>query len=135
MRATMWAAFWTCALVPPVHSESAAPATVGVAIADKLPIARTIDFVGRVERSTVWTSGRGSRVTARPVQEGTRQEGAALYRIEKGLFQAAVEQRRARWKPARRNTSWRSRTASARRSCTPKCLAPAKPGRSRRIGG
>ena len=32
MRATMWAAVLTCALVPPAHSESAAPATVGVAI-------------------------------------------------------------------------------------------------------
>ena len=49
MRATLWAALLTCALVPLAHSEPAALTTVGVAIADKRPIAKTIDFVGRVE--------------------------------------------------------------------------------------
>ena len=95
MRATMWAALLTCALVPPAHSESAAPATVGVAIADKRPIARTIDFVGRVEainRVDVRARVKGY-LDAVLFKEGDLvKEGAALYRIEKGLFQAAVEQ-------------------------------------------
>ena len=95
MRATMWAALLTCALVPPAHSKSAAPATVGVAIADKRPIARTIDFVGRVEainRVDVRARVKGY-LDAVLFKEGDLvKEGAALYRIEKGLFQAAVEQ-------------------------------------------
>ena len=110
MRATMWAALLTCALVPPAHSESAAPATVGVAIADKRPIAKTLDFVGRVDainRVDIRARVKGY-LDAVLFKEGDLvKEGAALYRIEKGLFQAAVEQAQGALRRARRSTSWR----------------------------
>src|SRR4029078_13517270 len=86
MRATMWAALLTCALVPPAPSESPAPAPVGVAIPDKRPIARTIDFVGRVEainRVDVRARVKGS-LDAVLFKEGALvNEGAPLYPIEK----------------------------------------------------
>jgi membrane fusion protein (multidrug efflux system) len=80
------------------NAQSAgAPAAipVGVIIAERKPVTKTLDFVGRVEAI------QRVEVKARIIgylediafKEGELiQQGAELYGIEKGLFQAAVEQ-------------------------------------------
>jgi membrane fusion protein, multidrug efflux system len=68
---------------------------VGVVRAERKPIARTIDFVGRVEAiSRVEIRARITGFLEEVVfKEGdVIKEGTLLYRIEKGLFQAQVEQ-------------------------------------------
>jgi len=83
-----------CALAAPAHSQQGAATTVPVTtvIAEKQPISKGLDFVGRVEAI--------NRVDIRARVKGYLEavlfkEGdlvAPLYRIEKDLFQAAVEQ-------------------------------------------
>jgi membrane fusion protein, multidrug efflux system len=68
---------------------------VGTVIASRRPIAQSIDFVGRIE--AINRVDVRARVTgyldAVLFKEGdVVKEGAPLYRIEKDLFQAAVEQ-------------------------------------------
>ena len=48
MRAIIVAAL-VCALAPPAHAEGAAAVPVGVVEAELRPVAKTLDFVGRVE--------------------------------------------------------------------------------------
>ena len=48
MRAIILAAF-VCAYAPNAHSQGAAAVPVGVVQAELRPIAKTLDFVGRVE--------------------------------------------------------------------------------------
>jgi membrane fusion protein, multidrug efflux system len=96
MRVTILAALF-CAFAAPAHSQQSAPAAipVGVVIAEKQPISKTLDFVGRVEainRVDVRARVKGY-LEAILFKEGDLvKEGDPLYRIEKGLFQAAVEQ-------------------------------------------
>jgi membrane fusion protein (multidrug efflux system) len=93
----MWATACICALAPPAHSQQDAPAAipVGTVIAEKEPISKMQDFVGRVEainRVDIRARVKGY-LDAVLFKEGDLvKEGAPLYRIEKGLFQAAVEQ-------------------------------------------
>jgi membrane fusion protein (multidrug efflux system) len=83
-------------LLDPAFAQQAAPPSipVGTVVAERKPIAATLDFVGRVEAI--------NRVDVRARVDGYLEEvlfkegdlikeGAPLYRIEKGLFQAAVE--------------------------------------------
>jgi len=79
------------------HAQQPAPTTVpvGTVVAERKPITKTLDFVGRVE--AINRVDVRARVTgyldAVLFKEGDMiQEGAPLYRIEKDQFQAAVEQ-------------------------------------------
>jgi len=86
------------ALVLPANAQQQQPPTavpVGVVKAERKPIADALDFVGRVE--AINRVEIRARVTGFLEQilfkEGDPvKEGAPLYRIEPGLFQAAVEQ-------------------------------------------
>ena len=93
MRHALFAAFLCFALADSAIAQQQQPTAVlvGVVRAAHKPIARTIDFVGRVEAI--------SRVEIRARITGFLDEvqfkegdlieaGAPLYRIEKGLFQA-----------------------------------------------
>ncbi len=101
MRHTICTALLIFGIALPTHSAFAqqqqAPAVVpvGVVKAEKKPIAKTLNFVGRVE--AIDRVEVRARVTgyleAVLFKEGDMvKEGAPLYRIEHGLFQAAVEQ-------------------------------------------
>ena len=86
-----------CTLLSPVHAQSKEPATVpvGVVAAERKAVKKALDFVGRVnaiDRVEVRARVTGY-LEAVLLKEGeTVKEGAPLYRIEKSLFQAAVEQ-------------------------------------------
>ena len=90
---------------------------VGVVLADKQPIARSVEFVGRIE-----APGRvdvRARVTgyldAVLFKEGDRvREGDALYRIDQEPFQAAVQQ--AQGALLRAQAEYTNATLQARRS-------------------
>jgi membrane fusion protein, multidrug efflux system len=77
------------------QQQSSTPISVGVVKAEREPVAKAGDFVGRVE--AVSRVEIRARITGYPekvlFKEGDLiQEGAALYRIEKGVFQAQVQQ-------------------------------------------
>jgi membrane fusion protein (multidrug efflux system) len=97
MRTAIGAIVIICGLCLPADAQQGAPAAVlvGTVAAERKPIAQSLDFVGRVE--AVNRVEIKARVTgyleAVLFKEGDLiKEGDALYRIEKGLFQAAVEQ-------------------------------------------
>lgn len=101
LRQQCWlgAALVAAVLVGPVHAQTQAPTPgavpVGVVAAERQPVARSAEFVGRIE-----APGRvdvRARVTgyldAVLFREGDRvREGDALYRIDQAPFQAAVQQ-------------------------------------------
>jgi membrane fusion protein, multidrug efflux system len=92
------AAVLGCVLVAPAHAQpnaqQGAP-SVGTVYAERKPIAQTLDLVGRVEavdRVSIQARVKGY-LDAVLFKEGDFvKKGAPLYQIEKGLFQAAVEQ-------------------------------------------
>ena len=97
MRVAIFTAYVLCALVLPAHSQqselSAVP--VGTIKADRKPVAEKADFVGRVEavnRVEIRARVTGFLETVEFKEGDEVKQGDALYRIEKGLFQAAVEQ-------------------------------------------
>ena len=97
MRIAICAAVLAGGLILPADAQQTqpAPVPVGVVKAEKKPIAQSLDFVGRVE--AVDRVEVRARVTgyleAVLFKEGDAiAAGAPLYRIEHGLFQAAVEQ-------------------------------------------
>jgi membrane fusion protein (multidrug efflux system) len=97
MRALTWGTIFVCASALPAYSEQSAPTTVpvGTVVAQKQPIAQTLDFVGRVEainRVDIRARVKGYLEAVLFKEGDLVKEGAALYRIEKGLFQAAVDQ-------------------------------------------
>ena len=98
MRVTIWAALLMCAgYALPAHSEPSAPVPVGTVTAEKRSVAKALDFVGRVEainRVDVRARVKGYLETVLFKEGDLVKEGAPLYRIEKGLFEAAVEQAR-----------------------------------------
>ncbi len=87
-----------CGLSLPAAAQqqgNSTPIAVGTVTAERRPITQSREFVGRVE--AIDRVEVRARVTGYLEQvlfkEGDLiQEGAPLYRIEKGLFQAAVEQ-------------------------------------------
>ena len=97
MRATIWAAVLTCGFVAPAYSQQGAPAAVpvGIVIAERTPISKTLDFVGRVEainRVEIRARVKGYLEAVLFKEGDLVKEGDPLYRIEKDLFKAALEQ-------------------------------------------
>jgi membrane fusion protein, multidrug efflux system len=97
MRTAFFTALVMGGLVLPANAQQQQPAAVpvGVVKVERKPIAGTLDFVGRVD--AVNRVEIKARVTGFLEQvlfkEGDAvKEGAPLYRIEQGLFEAAVEQ-------------------------------------------
>jgi membrane fusion protein (multidrug efflux system) len=81
--------------VPCSAQQTSAPVPVGVVKAERQPVTPSLDFVGRVD--AINRVEIKARVTgfleAVLFKEGDAiKEGGPLYSIEKGLFQAAVEQ-------------------------------------------
>jgi membrane fusion protein, multidrug efflux system len=97
MRQALCTAFLCFALTHAAVAQQQQPTAVpvGVVRAERKPIARSVDFVGRVEAiSRVEIRARITGFLEEVLfKEGDLiKEGAPLYRIERGLFQAQVEQ-------------------------------------------
>jgi len=97
MRRVIYALLLAGALGSAAHAQQPAPTTVpvGTVLAERKPITKMLDFVGRVE--AINRVGIRARVTgfldAVLFKEGDLiKEGTPLYRIEKDQFEAAVEQ-------------------------------------------
>jgi membrane fusion protein (multidrug efflux system) len=84
-----------CTIVPAGAQQPQQPSqSVGTVYAERKPIAKTLDFVGRIEaRERVVVQARvKGYLEAVLFKEGEFvKKGDALYQIEKGLFQAAVD--------------------------------------------
>jgi membrane fusion protein (multidrug efflux system) len=97
MRTAICTALIICGVGAPAIAQQTPPASVpvGVVKAERRSIEKTLDFVGRVEavnRVEIRARVQGF-LEAVEFKEGSPiKEGDPLYRIEKGLFQAAVEQ-------------------------------------------
>jgi membrane fusion protein, multidrug efflux system len=98
MRQLLYAIILVCICSPSVYAQQGQAATavsVGTVAAVRKPIAETRDFVGRVEainRVDVRARVTGYLEEVLFKEGDLVREGDPLYRIEKGLFQAAVEQ-------------------------------------------
>jgi membrane fusion protein, multidrug efflux system len=97
MRAASCVVLAIAALVVPANAQQQAPAAVpvGVVKAERKPIADALDFVGRVDainRVEIRARVTGFLEDVLFKEGDFVKEGAPLYRIEPGLFQAAVEQ-------------------------------------------
>jgi membrane fusion protein (multidrug efflux system) len=97
MRIATCTVFLLCGLVAPAAAQQAQPAAVpvGVVKAERRPVEKSIDFVGRVEavnRVEIRARVQGFLEAVLFKEGDPIKEGDPLYRIEKGLFQAAVEQ-------------------------------------------
>ena len=84
-------------VTPLAHAQGGEPAAVavGTVYAERKPIARTADFVGRIEainRVEIRARVKGYLEAVLFKEGDLVKEGQPLYRIEKGLFEAAVEQ-------------------------------------------
>jgi len=97
MRHAQAALFAFLGMVLPAYAQQTAPAAVpvGTVVAEKKSVTPSLDFVGRVE--AVDRVDVRARVTgyleAVVFKEGQPvKQGDPLYRIEKGLFEAAVKQ-------------------------------------------
>ncbi len=96
MRAAICAIVVLCALAD-VASAQQAPAAVpvGVVKAERKPVSKSAEFVGRIEainRVEIRARVKGFLEAVLFKEGDTVKENAPLYQIEKGLFQAAVEQ-------------------------------------------
>ena len=88
------AALLTSALIVPADSQKAAAPSVGTVYAERKSIAKTLDFIGRVEaidRVVVQARVKGYLEKVIFKEGDAIKKGDALYQIEKGTFQAAVE--------------------------------------------
>jgi membrane fusion protein (multidrug efflux system) len=98
MRRAFCTPFVIFALSTPVVAQQQQPSTVipvGVAKAERKPMAKAGDFIGRVEavsRVEVRVRITGCLEEVLFKEGDLIKEGAPLYRIEKGLFQAQVRQ-------------------------------------------
>jgi len=96
MRAAFCAALLIAGLTLPANAQQQ-PATipVGVVTAERKPISESLEFVGRVEainRVEIRARVTGFLEDVLFKEGDAVKEGTPLYRIEQGLFQAAVEQ-------------------------------------------
>ena len=87
MRATILAAVLSCAFAAPAYSQQGAPSAVpvGIVIAERKPISKTLDFVGRVEainRVEVRARVKGFLEAVLFKEGDLVKEGDPLYRIE-----------------------------------------------------
>src|SRR6202166_575196 len=97
MRTAICTIFMICGLVAAADAQQAQPVAipVGVVKAEHKSIEKTRDFVGRVEavnRVEIRARVQGFLEAVLFKEGDPIREGDPLYRIEKGLFQAAVEQ-------------------------------------------
>src|SRR5215469_10084937 len=97
MRVAICAALALCGLTLPALAQQPGSTTVpvGIVVAERKPIAKTADFVGRVEAiNRVEVRARiTGYLEAVDFKEGDEvKQGAQLYKIERGLFEAAVGQ-------------------------------------------
>src|SRR5260221_12632014 len=96
MRVSIWAALLICtASAPPAHSQAPAPVPGSTVSAEKRPISKALDFVGRVEainRGEIRASVKGYLEAVLFKEGDVVKEGTPLDRIEKGLFNSAVDQ-------------------------------------------
>jgi len=97
MRLVIPAFFLAVGFAWPAQGQQPAPTTVpvGTVVAEKKAITPSLEFVGRVEAiNRVEIKARVTGFLEEVVfkEGGTVKEGAPLYRIERGLFEAAVEQ-------------------------------------------
>ena len=97
MRATICAVVMICGFVAEAAAQQTPPTAVpvGVVKAERRPIEKTRDFVGRVEavnRVEIRARVLGFLEAVLFKEGDSIKENDPLYRIEKGLFQAAVEQ-------------------------------------------
>lgn len=97
MRFSVYALMLLCGLSVPAEAQQKAPAAVavGTIAAERRPITGSLEFVGRVEaidRVEVKARVTGYLEEVLFKEGDLIKEGGPLYRIEKGLFQAAVEQ-------------------------------------------
>jgi membrane fusion protein, multidrug efflux system len=96
MRLFLCASLVICELAVPALGQQGAPAAVpiGTVMAERKPIAKSFDFVGRVEavnRVQINARVKGFLEAVLFKEGDAIKEGDPLYRIEQGLFQAAVE--------------------------------------------
>ena len=97
MRLTKLAAMALCIVTSQAHAQQddAPKVSVGVVSAERKPISKAQDFVGRVDavdRVEIRARVTGFLDEIEFKEGDTVKEGDPLYRIEKGLFQAAVGQ-------------------------------------------
>ena len=84
-------------MAPLAHAQGAETTVVavGTVYAERQPIAKTADFVGRIEainRVEIRARVKGYLEAVLFKEGDLVKEGQPLYRIEKGLFEAALEQ-------------------------------------------
>jgi membrane fusion protein (multidrug efflux system) len=97
MRVSIGVALLICALAAPSLAQQPAPAAVpvGTVVAARKPIAKVVDFVGRIqaiERVEIQARITGYLENVQFKEGDTVKDGQPLYQIEKELFQAAVDQ-------------------------------------------
>jgi membrane fusion protein (multidrug efflux system) len=97
MRRVIWLTFAVCVLALPAQAQQAPPSAipVGTVTAERKPIAKTREFVGRVEapnRVDIRARVKGYLEAVLFNDGDLVKEGDPLYRVEKGLFAADVEQ-------------------------------------------
>lgn len=97
MRTAFCTVLIICGLAASAGAQQTPPAAipVGVVKAERRPIEKTLDFVGRVEavnRVEIRARVQGFLEAVLFKEGAPIKEGDPLYHIEKGLFQAAVEQ-------------------------------------------
>lgn len=85
------------ALAGPAYAQGGEPGAVavGTVYAERKPIAKTADFVGRIEaidRVEIRARVKGYLEAVLFKEGDLVKEGQPLYRIEKGLFEASVEE-------------------------------------------
>lgn len=98
-RRHLYACVISCALLPTSlacgHAADGAEATVSTVTAERRSITKSFDFVGRLdapERVAITARVKGFLEEVLFREGDTVHEGAPLYRIEKALFDAEVEQ-------------------------------------------
>ena len=94
MRLLCVAALFTSSLLAPVNAQKATAPTVGTVYAERKSITKTLDFVGRIEaidRVVVQARVKGYLEKVLFKEGDFVKQGDALYQIEKGTFQADVE--------------------------------------------
>src|SRR6185437_11430605 len=97
MRSGIFAAAVVCGLAASAYAEQQPPAavSVGTVSAERRPVTKTLDFVGRVEainKVEIMARVQGYLETVQFKEGDVVHEGAALYGIERGTFEAAVGQ-------------------------------------------
>src|SRR5436190_11164743 len=97
MRVSITAAVLICGFVAAAFAQQPAPTVVpvGTVAAERKPITKTVDFVGRIQaidRVEVHARITGYLENVKFKEGEFVKDGQPLYQIEKDLFQAAVDQ-------------------------------------------